>query len=119
MSNDRNQPNRAGVFVAWFLIGLYFLSVGIIALSTAEWPIYLTPIQLDGLHGFFSMFGSKAATYLLGSGMCLLGLVRWIACVIAARPARLHTQVLEATELRLHRQAPSKGQQLTYFTRTD
>lgn len=67
------------------LCGLYFLSVGGIAIYTTEWPVYLTLIQLDGLHVLLSIFGRKAATYLLGSTMCLLGLIIWALCARAAR----------------------------------
>ena len=68
-----------------FLCGLYFLSVGGISIYTTEWPVYLTLIQLDSLHVLLSIFGRKAATYLLGGTMCLLGLLIWALCARAAR----------------------------------
>lgn len=71
--------------VVGFLCGLYFLSVGGIAIYTTQWPVYLTLIQLDGLHVLLTVFGRKAATYLLGSTMCLLGMFIWGFCVRAAR----------------------------------
>jgi hypothetical protein len=78
-----SEKRKATVF--GFLCGLYFLSVGGIAMYTTEWPVYLTLIQLDGLHVLLSIFGRKAATYLLGSTMCFLGLLIWALCARAAR----------------------------------
>jgi hypothetical protein len=84
---SENDPDRqrSAALIALFFLGGYLLAVGVTAVVTGRWPIYLTPPIFDGMHGLLSMFGERLATYLMGGSFCALGLFFWGVCSFAKR----------------------------------
>ena len=76
--------------ILFFLFGLYLLVAAYAAFTSAKWPIFLTPVQLDIFGFLFSLFGSPVGGYLGGALLGVFGLgCCWIGVAAIVKGTRV------------------------------